>query len=137
MMGSLGLTAWSCLTNQFQSGQSRHLQVGDDHIEGLRFRLGQSGIPSLSQGDFIALDLQFLFQSANNAGVVLNEQDSRFRLHLHFLQARQDNAKGRPAPEFGLILERTAMFFNNTRSDRQAQPGAGLFGGKEGSKRRS
>src|SRR3989442_4810600 len=47
------------------------------------------------------------------------------------LHARQDNAKGRTAPDFGLILECTAMFFNNARRDRQAKPGAGLFGGKE------
>src|ERR1051325_8174016 len=49
-----------------------------------------------------------------------------------FLHPRQDNAKGRPAPEFGLIMERTAMFFNNASSDRQAPPGPCLFGGKEG-----
>ena len=48
-----------------------------------------------------------------------------------FLHARQDNAKGRTAIDLGLILERTAMFFNNARRDRQTQPGAGLFGGKE------
>src|SRR5437773_11045363 len=48
-----------------------------------------------------------------------------------FLHARQDNAKGRTAPDLGLILERPAMFFNNARRDRQTQPGAGLFGGKE------
>src|ERR1043166_3382355 len=48
-----------------------------------------------------------------------------------FLQARQDDAKGRTAPEVGLILECAAMFFNNARRDRQTKPGAGLFGGKE------
>src|SRR5882672_11839233 len=48
-----------------------------------------------------------------------------------FLHARQDNAKGRAAIDLGLILECPAMFFNNARRNRQAQPGAGLFGGKE------
>src|SRR5438132_13065306 len=48
-----------------------------------------------------------------------------------FLHARQDNAKGRTAIDLGLILECTAMFFNNARRDRQAQPGAGLFRGEE------
>src|SRR5438874_13489173 len=48
-----------------------------------------------------------------------------------FLRARQDNTKVRTASDLGLILERSAMFFNNTRRDRQAKSGAGLFGGKE------
>src|SRR5881396_4408989 len=48
-----------------------------------------------------------------------------------FLHARQDNAKGRTAIDLGLILECPAMFFNYARSDRQTQPGPGLFGGKE------
>src|SRR5947209_5310066 len=48
-----------------------------------------------------------------------------------FLHARQDNAKGRTATDLSLILECAAMFFNNARRDRQAKPGAGLFGGKE------
>src|SRR6266508_5494521 len=48
-----------------------------------------------------------------------------------FLQAREDNAKGSTAINLGLILERAAVFFNNASRDRQAQPGTGLFGGKE------
>src|SRR6266480_2002548 len=48
-----------------------------------------------------------------------------------FLHARQDNAEGRTAIDLALILERTAMFFNNARRNGQTQPGAGLFGGKE------
>src|SRR3989442_15817279 len=48
-----------------------------------------------------------------------------------FLHARQDNAKGRTAIDLGLILECSAMFFDNACRDRQAQSGAGLFGGKE------
>src|SRR5204862_7790209 len=48
-----------------------------------------------------------------------------------FLSARQDNAKGRAAIDLGLILECAAMLFNNARRNRQAQPGARVFGGKE------
>src|SRR5882724_12938304 len=48
-----------------------------------------------------------------------------------FLHARQDNAKGRAATDLGLILERTAMLFDNARGNRQAEPRAGFFGGKE------
>ena len=70
--GQLGLGGVE-LRDQFQSGQSRHLQIGDDHIERLLFGLGQSFITSLSHGDFIALDLQFFFQATDNAGVVFNE----------------------------------------------------------------
>src|SRR5438552_5677879 len=51
--------------------------------------------------------------------------------NLMLFHARQDNAEGRTAIEFGLILDCTAMFFNNARRDRKAQPRAGLFGGKE------
>jgi hypothetical protein len=61
------------LLDQFQAGQSRHLQVGDHNIERLLFGLGQPGISSHSHGDLVALDLQFLFQSTDNAGVVFNE----------------------------------------------------------------
>ena len=48
-----------------------------------------------------------------------------------FLRARQDDAKGRAVIDLGLILESAAMFFNYARRDRQAQPGASLFSGKE------
>src|SRR2546430_13689479 len=47
------------------------------------------------------------------------------------LRARQDNAKDRPPIDLGLVLECAAMLFNNARRNREAQPGASLFGGKE------
>src|SRR5947199_9898571 len=52
-------------------------------------------------------------------------------LSCTFLHSRQDNAKGRAATDLSLILERTAMLLDNARRNRQAQPGAGLFGGEE------
>ena len=67
------------LLEQFESGHSRHAEIGNDEVEGPELQEGQSLLRGGRDGDFIAVLLQLSLQNPAQTGVVVDYENLAFR----------------------------------------------------------